>query len=72
MTPEEVADAVVHALETKPNKDSNAPWRWALSAPIARAIPAPFLWLFRATGHKRSRGRIAGRVLGRGRRLPRT
>lgn len=71
MTPDEVAEAAVHALEHRPNKDSNAPWRWALSAPIARAIPAPFLWLFRATGHKRSRGRIAGRVLGRGRRLPR-
>ena len=71
MTPDEVAEATVHALEHRPNKDSNAPWRWALSAPIARAFPAPFLWLFRATGHKRPRGRIGGKLLGRGRRLPR-
>lgn len=53
MTPAQVADATVKALEHRPNKDTHAPWRWGLSQPVARAVPAPFLALFRATGHRR-------------------
>lgn len=53
MTPEQVADAVAHALRTRPGKDSYAPWRWRLCAPLAKACPAPFELLYRLTGHRR-------------------
>lgn len=54
MTPADVADAVADALAKRPGRDTAAPWRWALFAPIARAVPGPFAWLFRLTGHKRA------------------
>lgn len=54
MTPAEVAEAVAEALAARPGRDTAAPWRWALFAPIARATPRPFAWLFRLTGHKRA------------------
>ena len=53
MTPEDVAEAVAKALERRPNKDSYAPWRWAMMAPWARVFPGLVAWLFRTTGHKR-------------------
>lgn len=53
MTPSQVADAVAEALAHRPNRDTHAPWRWALTQPLARAVPGPFLALFRATGHRR-------------------
>lgn len=55
MTPDQVADAVLRAVVARPNRDSHAPWRWALFAPFAQAMPRPFEWLFRLTGHKRAR-----------------
>lgn len=55
MTPAEVADAVAAALRSRPGRDSYAPWRWALTAPLARAVPAPFAALYRFTGHRRPR-----------------
>lgn len=58
MTPAQVADAVAVALQRRPGRDSYAPWRWALLAPLAIAVPGPFVWLFRVTGRRRpSRGR---------------
>lgn len=53
MTPKQVADAVAMCLRHKPNRDSHAPWRWALFAPFARAFPGALAWLFRQTGHRR-------------------
>ncbi len=53
MSPAQVAEATARALDQRPNKDTHAPWRWGLFQPIARAVPGPFLALFRATGHKR-------------------
>lgn len=53
MTPDQVAAAVEKAVIYRPNQDTYVPWRWALMAPIARAIPAPVRWLYRLTGHKR-------------------
>ncbi|MCG7426122.1 SDR family NAD(P)-dependent oxidoreductase [Helcobacillus massiliensis] len=55
MTPEEVAETTLRAVRTRPGRDSFAPWRWSLFAPVAAAVPAPFEWLFRVTGHKRVR-----------------
>lgn len=56
MTPAQVADAVADALRRRPGRDSYAPWRWRLLAPLAKAVPGPFVWLFRVTGRRR-RGR---------------
>ncbi len=53
MTPEQVAAAAAEAIVRRPGKDSYAPWRWALLAPLARAVPGPVTWLFRITGHRR-------------------
>ena len=53
MTPDEVAEAVERCLARRPGKDSHAPWRWALTAPLARALPAPFAALYRVSGHRR-------------------
>ena len=55
MTPEQVADAVADALVRRPDRDTFAPRRWSLIAPLARAVPRPFSWLFRVTGHRRRR-----------------
>lgn len=57
MTPAQVADAVADALRRRPGRDSYAPWRWALLAPLAKAVPGPFVWLFRITGRRRRGGR---------------
>lgn len=57
MTPRQVADAVAEALAKRPGRDSFAPRRWSVVAPIARAVQPPFTWLFRVTGHRRSRRR---------------
>ncbi|WP_203568088.1 SDR family NAD(P)-dependent oxidoreductase [Aestuariimicrobium ganziense] len=54
MTPEQVADAVATCLRHRANRDSHAPWRWALIAPLARVSPGAVGWLFRLTGHRRS------------------
>ena len=56
MTPAQVADAVADALRRRPGRGSYAPWRWRLLAPLAKAVPGPFVWLFRVTGRRR-RGR---------------
>lgn len=77
MTPDQVAEATAKALACRANKDSHAPWRWGLVQPLARAVPGPFLALFRATGFSRGRdgssrggfGRVGGRRL-RGNRRP--
>ena len=53
MTPEQVAAAAAEAIARRPGKDSYAPWRWALLAPLAHAVPGPVAWLFRLTGHRR-------------------
>lgn len=53
MTPEQVAEATMRAIAHRPGKDSSAPWRWSLMAPITRAVPGPVAALFRATGHRR-------------------
>lgn len=57
MTPRQVADAIAEALAERPGRDSFAPRRWSVVAPIARAVQPPFTWLFRVTGHRRSRRR---------------
>lgn len=53
MTPDDVARAVVACVRRRPGKDSYRPWRFALLAPLMRAVPAPFAWLHRVTGHRR-------------------
>ncbi len=55
MTPDQVAEAVLRTVVHRPNRDSHAPWRWALFAPLAQAVPGPVEWLFRTTGHTRRR-----------------
>ncbi|NLT30042.1 MAG: SDR family oxidoreductase [Propionibacterium sp.] len=53
MTVEQVADTVAHCLQYRPDKDTYAPWRWALIAPWARVFPSAVAALYRATGHRR-------------------
>ena len=55
MTPAQVADAVARCLTRRPDRDSFAPWRWAVMAPVARAVPGAIAWLFRRTGYRRPR-----------------
>ncbi len=65
MTPTEVAESVASALTRRPGRDTHVPWRWTFFAPIARAIPGPFAWLFRVTGHRRPRRRSLAGLLGK-------
>lgn len=57
MTPEQVADAVARALETRPGKDTYVGRRLALIERGARIAPGAVAALYRWTGHRRTRRR---------------
>lgn len=51
LSPEQAAQAVLAGIGR--GRDVYAPWRWALLAPFARAVPGPFAWLYARTGATR-------------------
>jgi short-subunit dehydrogenase len=52
LSPEQAAEVVVGAVRSGA-REVHAPWRWALLAPVAKVLPAPFAWLFARTGARR-------------------